>query len=235
MAKSDNLKWKIYNKKRSMLLSWGYKHGYVDIYSDELIKKFRNIYYGGIPASILLLCDGMSNGYCYDRALLLSKAFLDTEDDVNLIYADVDGIKYDPINASGKDNPLYADHCVVERITKDGKRLIYDPSGGLVYDKRIYWLMENPKVRKINNKKSIIDFAAEEERLHPTDIEKDKYMSIMTLDMIEEGIRRNSKHELYAVPGVEMLQEEIKHFKNVIGYDDAKAFIKKDIKRLNFG
>ncbi len=72
------------------------------------------------------------------------------------------------------DEPLSFDHCIVERVTKEGNHQIYDTSTGFVYDKNLYWLMEHPKVRKINNKDSIIKFVNSQEYYHPEDIEKDK-------------------------------------------------------------
>ena len=46
----------------------------------------------------------------------------------------------------------YADHCFVERITRDGQHLIYDTTFGFVYDKDIYWAMEHPDVRRVDEK-----------------------------------------------------------------------------------
>lgn len=83
----EMMKWNLHQKKHKKLMLWGLKMGYIAPYDDELIKKLRNICSGGVPASIILLSNGMSNGHCYDRATLMSQAFLDTEDDVNLIYA----------------------------------------------------------------------------------------------------------------------------------------------------
>ena len=85
MKRIQKLKWELQKKKFKMLLLWGLRHGYIFPYDDELIIKLRNIYYGGIPASIILLSNVMSNGHCYDRALLMSQAFLDSEDDVKLL------------------------------------------------------------------------------------------------------------------------------------------------------
>ena len=157
ITKLQEMKWNLHNYKSKQLLLWGLKKGYIAPYDDELIKKLRNIYDGGIPASILLLSNGMSNGHCYDRALLMSRAFLDDEDDVQLVYATIDSLKLNPQFAD-KDDPLFADHCIVERITTDGQHLIYDTSSGFVYDKRLFWLMEHPRIRKIIKKSSIIEF-----------------------------------------------------------------------------
>ena len=138
----QELKWNLHCFKDTKLLIWGLKNGLIFPYSDKLIEKLRNVYYGGIPASIILLCDALTNGHCYDRALLLAKAFINDEDDIKLIYASINSIKLNPmyIDENSEDS-LYADHCFLERITKDGRHLIYDTTTGFVYDKSIYWKM----------------------------------------------------------------------------------------------
>lgn len=227
--KLQEIKWNLHNYKSKQLLLWGLKNGYIVPYDDKFIKKLRNIYIGGIPASILLLSDGMSNGFCYDRALLMSRAFLDDEDDVQLVYASIDSLKLNP-QFVDKDDPLYADHCFVERITKDGKHLIYDTSSGLVYDKKLYWLMEHPRIREINKKSSLIEFVKSDEYYHPEDIERDKYASPLILPMIEMTYGRPT--EMYSQLGINLLQREIEHFKKVINYDGVCKEIDDDMKRV---
>lgn len=221
-------KWKLYNLKERKLLIYGLNTGKITPYDDKLIKKLRTIYDGGIPASILLLSDGMSNGHCYDKALLMSRAFLDTDDDVKLIYATVDSIKLNP-KYKNRNDPLYADHCFVERTTPDGKKLIYDTSTGFIYDKKLYWLIEHPKVRKENSKESIIDFIKQDDDIFPEDLEKDKYAVPLILPYIEMTYGR--PNEMYSLFGIELLQREIEHFKNTINYDEVCKEIDEDMKK----
>ena len=229
ITKLQEMNWNLHNYKSRKLLLWGLKNGHIAPYDDELIEKLRNIYDGGIPASILLLSNGMSNGHCYDRTLLMSRAFLDEEDDVQLVYATIDSLKLNPQFAD-KDDPLFADHCIVERITKDGEHLIYDTSSGFVYDKKLYWLMEHPKIRKVNKKSSIMKFVKSDEYYHPEDIERDKYVIPLILPMIEMTYGRPT--EMYSHLGIELLQREIEHFKKVINYEDVCKEIDDDMKRL---
>ncbi len=224
----QKLKWDLHSYKQKVLLIWGLKNGLITPYDDQLIEKLRKVYYRGIPASVILLSDGMTNGHCYDRALLMSRAFLNDEDDVQLLYADIDSLKLNPKFIS--DSPLYAEHCIVERITKDGKHLIYDTSAGFVYDKKLYWLMEHPKVRKVNNKESIIKFINEDEDFHPEDVERDKYIAPLVLPMIEKTFGR--PNEMYSLLGIELLQREIEHYKKTINYDGVVEEISQDMKRL---
>lgn len=210
------IKWELHSYKQKVLLIWGLKNGLITPYDDELIEKLRKVYYGGIPASIILLSDKLTNGHCYDRALLMSRAFLDSKDDIQLLYGDIDSLKLNPKFISN--SPMYADHCILERITKDGKHLIYDTSSGFVYDKKLYWLMEHPKIRKINNKETIIKFLKEDEELHPENIENDKYMSSLILPIIEKTFGRPT--EMYSQLGIELLQREIEHYKKTIDYNN---------------
>ena len=227
-TKIQKLKWDLHQKRYKMLLIYGLQHGLIFPYDDELIGKLRNVYYGGIPASIIHLSNGMSGGHCYDRALLMSRAFLDEEDDVKLLYGNIDSIKLNPRFIS--DSPHYADHCFVERIAKDGRHLIYDTSCGFVFDKRMYWLMEKPKLRHTNSKESIRKFIDENEDRFPEDIERDKYASSLILPMIETTFGRPT--EMYSLSGIELLQREINHFKEQIKYDDVVREIDEDMKRL---
>ena len=227
-TKIQKLKWDLHQKRYKMLLIYGLQHGLIFPYDDELIGKLRNVYYGGIPASIILLSNGMSNGHCYDRALFMSRAFLDEEDDVKLLYGNIDSIKLNPRFIS--DSPHYADHCFVERIAKDGRHLIYDTSCGFVFDKRMYWLMEKPKLRHTNSKESIRKFIDEDEDRFPEDIERDKYASPLILPMIETTFGRPT--EMYSLSGIKLLQKEINHFKEQIKYDDVVREIDEDMKRL---
>ena len=226
--KDTKIKMGFTSKKYKMLLIYGLQHGLIFPYDDELIGKLRNIYYGGIHASIILLSNGMSNGHCYDSALLMSRAFLDDEDDVKLLYGDIDSLKLNPRFIS--DSPLYADHCFVERITKDGKHFIYDTSCGFIFDKKMYWLMENPKLRHTNSKESIRRFIEEYEDKYPEDIERDKYASPLILPMIETTFGKPT--EIYSLKGIELLQREIEHFKKAIDYDAVVDEINQDMKRL---
>lgn len=228
-TKIQEMKWKLHNYKIRKLLIWGLKNGLITTYDEELLEKLRNIYDGGIPASIILLSNAMSNGHCYDRAVLMSKAFLDSDDDVQLLYATVDSLKLNPYYIND-DDPDYADHCIVERTTKDRKQYIYDTSSGFIYDKKLYWLMENPKVRKINKKRSIIKYVNSEEFYYPEDIERDKYASPLILPMIELTFNRPT--EMYSQLGDGMLQREIELFKEKINYDAVCKEIDDDMRRL---
>lgn len=227
-TKLQKLKWMLHCYKEKQLLYYGLLNGLIFPYHDELIEKLRNVYYGGIPASIILLSDGMTNGHCYDRALLMSQVFLEDDGDIQLLYATIDSLKLNPKFIS--DDPLYADHCVCERITKDGKHYIFDTSKGFIFDKRIYWLMENPKVRKINNKESIKQYFKIEGKKHPENIDNDKYASPFILPMIEMMYGR--PNEMYSFKGRELLQREIDYYKQLINYDEIVGELDKDVKTM---
>lgn len=221
--KIQQMRWELYSYKQKRLLLYGLKNGLILPYDDKLIEKLREIYYGGIPASIILLSNAMTNGHCYDRALLLSRAFLDEEDDINLLYATIDSIKLNPRFIS--DSPYYADHCVLERITKDGRHYIYDTSAGFVYDKNFYWIIEHPKVRKVNGKESIKAFISHDEGF----ITKydDRFIAPLIIPSIEKTYGMPS--EIYSQAGIELLQREIEHYKSTIDYNGLIEKINQDL------
>ena len=225
LAALAELRWKWYKFKNDKILIWGFKKRLITLYSEGFIRKARNVYYGGVPASVLLLSDGMSNGRCYDRALLVSKIFLDEPGDVRMIYALVDGLRLNPKLIDKKD-PLYADHCIVERITKKGRHIIYDTSSGFVWDKRLYWLLEHPKVRKVNDKAAIAEFIKYEDSRNPNGT-GDSFASLFVLPVIEKSYSK--PNEAYALEGIELLQREVEHYKKVIGYDNLRKEVEAHI------
>lgn len=211
-SKVDQIKWGLFSYKNKKLLTYGLKNGYIDLYDEELIVKLRDINHAGLPASVILLSDFMCNGYCYERALLLAKAFLDTDDDVTLVYADIDSLRLNPENKCR--NSRYAEHCFVERITPDGKKFIYDTSNGFVYDKNLYWKMENPRVKRVKDKRSISRFL---EYIDYTYGDSDKGLAPVLIPFIESHYKDGN--EMYAMEGIELLQREVELFKKKINYD----------------
>lgn len=214
----DELKWQHFQKKRKEMTLDGLKSGLIFPYSDKLIEKFRKIYYGGIPASIILLSDMMTNGYCYDRALLASSAFLDDDEyDVNLLYASIASLRQNPEHIHDK-NYMTSDHCIVE-ITPNSSNssMIIDTSSGFIYDKNLYWKIEKPKIRHINNKEKIKQFLAEDKKFHPENIKEAMPLAPLIIANIEKTY--GTPTEMYSMLGIELLQKEIEHYKKIIAYN----------------
>ena len=225
LSKISRVKCNIFQKRYNKLLLFGLNHSFISFYDEELISKLRNIYYGCIPASIILLCDSLCNGYCYDRGFLLARAFLDTEDDVKLVYGTVDSIKYNP-NIKDKSDPMYADHCFVEVKKTNGKCYVYDTSSGLVYDKDYYWFIEKPNVRLVRRKESIQEFIDSDPHRFEQD---DNSLALNIIPLIEETY--NNKNEIYSKEGIELLQKEVELYKKKINYDQLKEDIFGDMKK----
>lgn len=217
----DKLKWELYKKKKSILFSYGIKMGLIHSYEVELIENLRHIYYGGLPASILLLCHKMCNGHCYDRGLLVTLGFGD--DDFKLVDADIDGITLNP-KFIDKDDEHYGNHCFAERTKKDGTTWVYDTSLGMVIEKSFYYLMERPKVTKVNDKQATMAFCDYKD-IKRADIEKDKYVLPIILPFVEE-YAKNGK-TFYS----EALKEEIAIFKQEIDYDGLCKEVDEDMRK----
>lgn len=196
------------------MLKNGLERGLVRPYDAADLEKFRETYYGGLPASIILLSDGLCNGFCYDRSTLLAMAFLD-EENVQMVYADIDNLRLNPEYA---DNPQLWDHCFLERKLQNGTSVIYDPAYGLVFEKSYYWKLERPKVRLINKRDKISDFSETMDRIKDQIPETDKYSSLLILPLLEKTF--DDPNETYASKGIKMLQREIALFKEKIGYDE---------------
>ena len=234
IQKLVELRWGIYDWLRRKLIIWGLRHGYAWPYGEALLEKLRTIYYGGVPASILLLCNGMSNGHCYDRATLMARAFLDEDGDVRLIYASVASLRWNPLYADYiRDDASMSEHCFVEITETDGRKLILDTSSSFIWDKRLYWLMERPSVRMTRSKSEIKEFVEADDYYDPEDLEISKYWMPLILPMIELTYGRNT--EMYSQPGIEMLQREVELYKETIDYDSVCREVNEDMRARGFG
>ena len=92
--------------------------------------------------------------------------------------------------------------------------------------------MENPQVRKINKKSTIIEMTEIEDSSFPEDLERDKYSSTLILPIIE--INYDEPTEMYSKLGIELLQREVEHYKKLINYDDIVKEVEDDMERLGF-
>jgi len=222
VTKLDKIKWELWKKKNELLIRYGASRVLVRKYEDELIENLRHVYYGGIPASIILLCPTLCEGRCYDRALLMTLGFGD--DAFKLVDADVDMIALDPryIDAA---NEHYANHCFAERTMKDGMTWVYDTTLGFICEKNLYYIIQHPRITKINEKAETIAFC-EYRDIKNADIERDKYALPITLPNLE-AIVASEERGLY----VERLRYELELFKEQIGYDDICRELEEDKKR----
>ena len=225
----ENLKWQLYKKKREILIDYGIEKGLVHPYEVELIETLRNTYFGGVPASIILLSHKLTRGRCYDRALLA--CFGMGDDDFRMIDADIDGIKLKPkyideyreAISKGYTWDNYGNHCFVERTKKDGTVWVYDTTIGFVCEKNLYYKMENPKITKINDKQSVLNYF-EYQDIKNADIEKDKYILPITMPNIE--MIASVDDGMYK----DILIYEIELFKEKIRYDDIVREVEEDMK-----
>lgn len=209
----DQIKWNLYLKKRRLLFYIGLTTGLIHGYEKELVENLRKKYYGGIPISIILLCEEMCNERCYDRALLMTFGF--DEDYFEQIDADVDSITLNPkYIEENRKYPFehYGNHSFIERTKKDGSVWVYDTSLGLVIEKKLYYLLENPKITKRNTKSQVKEFC-EYKDIQNANPEKDKYVSPIILKFMELFIK--PEHGFY----YDALKEEIQIFKDSINYD----------------
>ncbi len=224
-TKLEELKWKLYNKKRDILFDYGIKNNLIFAYDDNLIKNLRNVNYGGLPASIILLHEGLCAGYCYDRGPLVALGF--GEDGFQIVDADIDSIKLNPTYIdeykNGKASKNYATHCFAERKLKNGITLVYDTSVGLVFEKSLYYKLEHPKIKTVHTKEETLSFLYDD-FLRDSNLEKDKYILPIIIPNIESALVPTQPFYL------EQLQEEIKILKKKIDYENLCKEILADMK-----
>ena len=209
-TKIENLKWILYKKKRDILADFGFSFGAIRPYDDELIEKLRDVYYGGIPASICLLDENGVRRKCYDRALLIAHAFKD--DDFRMVDADIDGITLNPKNIDYYvDEPHYGNHCFIERTDEKGTVWVYDTTMMLMYEKSLYYAMERPKITRINEKDAVLNYC-EFVDVENANLENDKYAAPLILPLIEKHIVDQKVYK-------DELAREIELYKKKIDYD----------------
>ena len=222
----DQLKWKKYKKKKDLVFIYGLATGKIKPYDNETLERLRKVYYGGVSASVIILCDKLCEHRCYDRGLLITFGFGD--DDFQLVDADIDGITLNPKYIDqynhGKEDEHYGNHCFAERKTRDGKTWVYDTTLGLVFEKSLYYFLENPKITKINSKQETLDFI-EYKEIANADISKDKYAVHLILPNIEKIA--NNSNDFYK----DDLLREIELYKQDIDYKSVCNEIKEGMQK----
>ena len=97
----------------------------------------------------------------------------------------------------------------------------------MVFDKKLYYRLENPKITKINDKETTLEFLYYDSQCD-SNIETDKY----TLPFLLPTIERNLEpiQLLYS----EQLKEEIELFKKEINYESICEEVQNEIKVKKF-
>ncbi|MBQ7136748.1 MAG: hypothetical protein IJO43_02070 [Bacilli bacterium] len=223
-TKLERLKWELFKLKNQGLILSGFKKGLIRPYDDELIENLRHVYYGGIPASILLLLDNYCQGKCYDRALLITFGFGD--DDFRLVDADIDSITLQPRYVDKYRNSSdihYGNHCFAERTTKDGTTWVYDTTAGLVFEKDLYYKLQSPKVTTVIDKQQVIN-NIEYQEIKNANMEQNKHVLPLIMPHIEESVEK-------ALPFYQaIVRDEIELFKKEINYDNIEKAIQDDMR-----
>lgn len=181
MATKDDIKrWEEFNNEYYRLLEEGAENGLVFPYSEDFFNKVRNYYYGGISVPILLLHKNMVNGYCYDRAPLVTLGFKDN--DFNVLYGDINSLR---LNPNYMDVPGSADHCIVE-VEDNGMKWIIDTSIGLIFEEELYKKLENPIIRLKRSKQETIEFLKTQVRRELN--EDEALIGSFTLSLLENNL-----------------------------------------------
>lgn len=113
--------------------------------------------------------------------------------------------------------------ALLKEQKKDGTVWVYDTTIGFVCEKNLYYKMENPKITKINDKQSVLNYF-EYQDIKNADIEKDKYILPITMPNIE--MIASVDDGMYK----DILIYEIELFKEKIRYDDIVREVEEDMK-----
>lgn len=177
-------------------------------------------------SSINIILHGkLSNGHCYDRGTLVTLGFED--DDFQVVDADIDSLRLNPQYIdkyrNGNGSKHFANHCFAERTLKNGTTWVYDTSVGLVFEKSLYYKLENPQITKVNDKETTLKFLYHDFQ-QDSDIERDKYALPLILPNLENCLMPTQPFYL------EQLRQEFEILKQEINYDGVCKEIHDDMK-----
>lgn len=202
-------------------LKFGFKNEYVFLYDDKLINKLRNIYERGVPASLLLLSNCVCFGKKYDRSLLLARAFMEDQEDFQIVYASIESLRTEfrhNIGDLSLDVNGLTRRYLVERTTTDGEHYIYDPFTGLLYDKDMYEVLEKPKIVNTMGKDSIDKYIKCEMAGNEANKVLDEHLVLLLIPYIEKSYDKIAKDTIPEL--VNMLKDEVNYFKELLSKDD---------------
>ncbi len=212
-----NWDWKWFLSWSERLTQWGMQHGQVALYDENLIQKLRKVYFRGVPASVALLSHMIADEHCYDMANILATALIGMNYDIQVMYGSIRSLRKHPVSRMHRRDSGYVDHCVVVQKTPDRKRWVFDTSRGMCYRLWLYWLIERPKVRKVNGACMMRAFARQYgtgQASRPRREMRDVAMA--TIPYVEEHYGEAA--EIYARSGIHKLQREVELYKRAVGY-----------------
>ncbi|MDE5586979.1 MAG: hypothetical protein K2I72_01250 [Bacilli bacterium] len=225
--------WNQYASRQRELFSYGYDQGLIYPYEKDtdFMERLRHVYWGGMSLSVIVLCERMTNGFCYDRSFLSTYGF--GNDDFKRVYAITDGIRLRPdyidewqeYSEEEKEQRRYGEHCYMERIKEDGTVWVYEPAFGLVYREDIYEEIEHPKGRKTMSREEVLSSYQYLDILSE-DIEVSKYASIHLVPVYEACLAVGQQFHMDA------LREELELYKKKINYDEVRREEYQNIKKF---
>ena len=105
-------------------------------------------YCNGIPVSVLLSCPQACLGNCETFSMLFTLGL--GKSNFNLVYATINDLSLNPNNQGSN-----CIHCFIEFNDTNNNQWVYDISTGLKYDKKLYYLIEEPVIYKVHNRDTI--------------------------------------------------------------------------------
>lgn len=225
--------WNKYANRQRELFSYGVDQGLIYPYEidDDFMERLRHVYWGGMSLSVIVLCNRMTNGFCYDRSILSAYGFGD--DDFKRVYAIIDGIRlrtdyideWKEYSEEEKERLRYGEHCYMERKKEDGTVWVYEPAFGLAYRQDIYEEIEHPRARKEVSREEVLS-SYEYLDILSEDIEVSKYASFYLVPFYEACLAVGQQFHMDA------LRKELDLFKDNVCYDAICEEERNNIKRI---
>lgn len=197
-------------------------------YGSKLIEALREVYWGGMPGSVLLLSRQTSGRYGIDMPLLMVRGLLMMGvhfRSISLVRASTTSTRilrrYWPEVAEqvGRWNYL------VERQMPNGEVLVYDTSLGLAFNSRVYRWLERPRHKTVIRGEKLVHFILD---LQPQKGDCDPAQAVNYREMAEGVLAEiaagyKELDEWYTSLG--LLQREVQLYRERVGLEEQSAEI----------
>lgn len=191
--------------KKILLTKEGILMGKIKPYDEALIDELRDVYYNGLPCSLMLLC---SSVHCSNRHLIIAQGL---KGNYKLIRANVESKKF-----YKDDNTVLniSDHYFIEQVDENGVTWVYDSAIFGIVEKNLYYTIEKPEILEEYDAPATDELCKDSKF---SGAETTDY-SINVLLSIIDTVANNEDDDVYK----EMLQKEVQIFKESSVYQTFK-------------
>lgn len=202
------------NPEKKLLFDKACEKGLIQEFDQATITNLRKLYFSCLSGLLYVYGHDTTFSTLGNKLLLLSHAL--ENEDFELVHGETNSTREIMFFQY---NQEHLDHNSWIEVKKGNKTWVYDPFSLLMFNKDVYYELENPKVGQRIPKKDIIS--------HPSRKEDD-FFQISDTWLLPEYLQRLEKKSETS-PYKDLLQTEITRLKAVSNYDNIKLDIFKEM------